>query len=153
MAHEDQDFFDTEALKEAIGAKLSQESADIFPSNFRRFLKPIIPDPNQLSIPSEPVVRGTFADRLPHPTQTGEAFRVEQSAKAKGNKIVLNSILEQIESLPSLRGEDDDFAFPGLDIFFADVFQQRGSLTDPQDQAIQKIRRETKETIEGGVGT
>ena len=64
MAHEDQDFFDTGSLKNELSSLLPENTDDIFPSNFRRFLTPTIPDPHQLSIPSEPTVRGSFIDRI-----------------------------------------------------------------------------------------
>lgn len=152
MADKDQDFSDTEALKEEIGGGLSKRAEDVFPSNFRRFLVPTIPDPNQLSIPSEPVVRGTFADRLPHTEQTVEGFMVGERMKNKGSEIVLNSILKQLESFPSLRGPEDEFTLPGLDIFFAEIFKKPGSLTNEADQSVKELLQQLEE-FKGGPET
>ena len=148
-----QDFTDIEALKEELGAILTEKTKDIFPSRFRRFLIPIIPDPNQLSIPSEPTVRGDFTSRLPRFRNTIEGFMVDRKTKEKGNEIVLNSILKQLKSFPSLRSEEDRFAHPGLDIFFSEIFNSEDFVTNQKDQGLKRLERAIDEAIEGGVGT
>ena len=81
---------------------------------------PIVPDPNQLSIPSEPVVRGDFKDRI-NKGRFGTAFSFaklssETATLDIGADIVLRNLLNQLDSLPSIRSKDDKFTFPGLDI-------------------------------------
>ncbi len=82
---------------------------------------PVIPDPNQLSIPSEPVVRGNFASRLPR----GNMGVLADRDQAKiGGRIALQSLLSQLPtgSLPSLRGPENTNTFPDIDIMFSNLF-------------------------------
>ena len=96
---------------------------------------PLVPDPNQLSIPSEPVVRGTFMDRVDQSRKgTASSFAKLSSEAATmdiGNSIVLSSILKQLDFLPSVRSENNEFSFPEIDItrfFDNEVTVSRGDI-------------------------
>ncbi len=81
----------------------------------------LVPDPNQLSIPSEPIVRGDFTSRVP-PTGSDEfsmaQFFANERTSEIGDEIVLSAILKQLESLPSAtRNFSAESTFPGIDVF------------------------------------
>ncbi len=82
---------------------------------------PVIPDPNQLSIPSEPVVRGDFTSRLPS-GNLGVLADLDQAEI--GARITLKSLLSQLPtgSFPSLRGPKDSRSFADIDIMFSNLF-------------------------------
>ncbi len=76
-----------------------------------------IPDPNQLSIPSEPVVRGSFTKRMNSMAKKQlDNLEFDQGMIDKGTDITLSSILDQLLGLTdfsNLSSNLDIFAFFG----------------------------------------
>ena len=80
---------------------------------------PLVPDPNQLSIPSEPTVRGSFTDRLPKKSAFSMAqFYSNRRTGRIGDEIVLGEMLKQLDSLPAFASKNTEGAvsIPGSDI-------------------------------------
>ena len=80
-----------------------------------------IPDPKQLSIPSEPRVRGSFAERVTKTftnknRDTLASILADRATKDIGNAIVLSQILKQLESLPAAPSPNLNLSLPGFDI-------------------------------------
>ncbi len=73
-----------------------------------------IPDPNQLSIPSEPFPRGSFGERMSAMVkrEAGGNIRMDQGLIDKGTDITLSSILNQLSGLTNFSN-----LAPNLDIF------------------------------------
>ena len=84
---------------------------------------PVVPDPNQLSIPSEEVIRGSFSSRLknnrPENVFSMAQFSADRATEQIGTDITLSSVLEQLD-LPANLSERGGFSFPVFDI--ADFF-------------------------------
>ncbi len=94
-----------------------------------------IPDPNQLSIPSEPVVRGNFGDRIRDLfTQGGGTIDMDTEALRKGAQIALSSILKQLQ-LPS-----DPRVGTGLDVFLFGGSGIEDPLTSPSNIPAEDLR-------------
>ena len=97
---------------------------------------PVIPDPNQLSIPSEPAVRGGFGDRIRDMfTRGGGAIDMDPEILNKGAAIALSSILQQFQSLPS-----DPRVGTGLDVFLFGGSGIEDPLTSPSNIPKEDLR-------------
>jgi len=82
---------------------------------FSDLIDRLVPDPNQVSIPSEP-----FDDPVvknPEGVFSGPQFFSNQATEGMADRFVLQNLLKQFESIPSVRGGNDEFTFPGIDIF------------------------------------
>ncbi len=86
------------------------------------FISRHVPDPNQLSIPSEPFDRRDFSQKLPKasPFSMGQ-FTANSETLSMGADIVLGSILEQL-NLPSTAHATTMGTFTSRELDIADFF-------------------------------
>lgn len=110
---------------------------------------PEIPDPNQLSIPSELVVRGDFTDRIiklirskRNLTLPGTLANIE--TELKGDEIVLNQILKQFNAMQA-----ENFGKGGRNLFVPGIdisrFFRETDNASRLDLALGSIRERSKE--------